>query len=283
MQKMFINNNGGTMTDYYDNPAISQSKLKDLKRSPKHFWTMHVEGVEVIETDAMRFGKAVHMCLFEHQLFIQSYIVSPNFDKRTKDGKLAFAEFTANNLDKIIISAEDMAAVKSIRDAVLNKKTSRVLLNNGLPEHELYWTDTDTGISCKAKLDYLIEPCDQFPNGLIIDLKTTINAEPGEFAKSIYTFGYYNQLAFYCNAVKSIYQTSDYPTFIFIPVEKIAPFECSFLAGDDVMLDIGLKENRKLLNLYNYCIESGKWYGYEDKVQTIGLPNWAMNKFNLEE
>jgi hypothetical protein len=49
------------------------------------------------------------------------------------------------------------------------------------------------------------------------------------------------------------------------------------------MLDIGLKENRRLLNLYNYCISSGKWYGYEDRVQTIGLPNWAMNKFNLEE
>jgi hypothetical protein len=71
--------------------------------------------------------------------------------------------------------------------------------------------------------------------------------------------------------------------FIFIPVEKVAPFECSFLAGDEVMLEIGLKENRRLLNLYNYCMSSGKWHGYEDKVQTIGLPNWAMNKFNLEE
>ena len=55
------------------------------------------------------------------------------------------------------------------------------------------------------------------------------------------------KLAFYCNAVKTIYQTPDYPAFIFIPVEKVAPFECS--------------------------ISSGKLYGYEDRVQTIGLPN----------
>lgn len=271
--------------DYFDNPAMSQSKLKDLKRSPKHFWTKHLalDRLPDAETDAMRFGKAVHSCLFEHQLFIRDYVVEPNVDKRTKDGKLAFAEFVATNVGKIFISADDMIAVKRIRDAILNKKTSRILLNNGLPEHELYWIDADTGVSCKAKLDYFIEPCEQFQSGLIIDVKTTVDAEPNGFAKSIYNLGYYNQMAFYCNAVKTIYQTPDYPAFIFIPVEKVAPFECSFLVGDEVMLDIGLKENRKLLNLYNHCMQTGKWYGYEDKVQTISLPNWAMNKIIFEE
>lgn len=273
------------MSKYYDNPAMSQSKLKDLKKSPKHFWTKHLasDRITEVETDAIHFGKAVHTCLFEHQLFMSNYVVGPNVDKRTRDGKLAFAEFMANSAGKTIISADEMAAVKRIRDAVLNKKISRVLLNNGLPEHELYWVDVNTGINCKAKLDYFIEPCDQFPSGLIIDLKTTINAELTDFAKSIYTFGYYNQLAFYCNAVKIIYNTPNYPVFIFIPVEKVAPFECNFLAGDEVMLEIGLKENHKLLNLYSQCTESGKWYGYEDKVQTIGLPNWVINKFNFEE
>lgn len=165
---MFISY-GGTMINYYDNPAISQSKLKDLKRSPKHFWAKHVASDRTLdaETEAMRFGKAVHTCLFEHQLFINEYVVEPNVDKRTKDGKLAFAEFVANSAGKTIISGDDMIAVKRIRDAVLNKKTSRILLNNGLPEHELYWVDADTGIGCKAKLDYLIEPCDEFPSGLI--------------------------------------------------------------------------------------------------------------------
>ncbi|MFN8788212.1 MAG: PD-(D/E)XK nuclease-like domain-containing protein [Neisseriaceae bacterium] len=273
------------MTNYYDNPAMSQSKLKDLKKSPKHFWEKHLSSkyYQDTETYAMHFGKAARMCLFEHQSFINNYIVEPNIDRRTKEGNLVFAEFEADIGNKTVISADDMVTVKRIRDAVLNKKISRILLNNGLPEHELYWTDTNTGIKCKAKLGYFIEPCEQFPNGLIIDLKTTINAEPSEFAKSIYTFGYYNQLAYYCKAVKTIYQTLDYPTFIFIAVEKTAPFECSFLAGNEEMLEIGLKENRRLLNLYNHCIQTGKWPGYDDKVQEIGLPSWAINKFNLEE
>lgn len=181
------------------------------------------------ETDAMKFGSAVHACLFEHQLFMNTYVIEPVVNKRTKEGKQSLADFTANCADKIIISQEDMITVKQIRDSILNKKTSRLLLNNGLAEHELYWTDKKTGINCKAKLDYLIEPCLQFPNGLIIDLKTTTNASINEFAKSIYNFGYHNQLAFYCEAVKNVYNTPDYPIFVFIPVEKTAPFECNFL------------------------------------------------------
>lgn len=273
------------MSTYFSNPAISQSKLKDLKQSPKHFWANHINPnlAPRIETEAMKFGKAVHSCLFENQYFQDTYKTAPNIDKRTKSGKVLHEEFLVNNANKIIISYDDMAAVKLIYDSILNKKTSKIILSNGLAEHELYWVDKDTNIECKAKLDYLIEPCAQFPNGLIIDLKTTTNAEPNEFAKSIYNFGYYNQQAFYCDAVKAIYKTDDYPPFIFIPVEKTAPFECSFLAGDETMLNIGLQENLKLLNLYKKCLESDNWFGYEDKVQTIGLPNWAINKFNFEE
>lgn len=273
------------MSDYFDHPAMSQSKLKDLKKSPKHFWAKHIDpyAEPMIETDAMCFGSAVHACLFEHQKFITDYIVAPNVDKRTKEGKAIYAEFVANSAGKTIISADDIKVVKKIRDSVLNKKTSRVLLNGGIAEHEIFWIDNETGVSCKGKLDYFIEPCKLYPNGVIIDLKTTLNAEQSEFAKTIYNFGYHNQMAFYCNGIKTIYKTEDYPSFIFLPVEKTAPYECGFFEGDRMMLELGLRENSRLLNLYKKCKESNKWYGYEDKVQTIELPSWVVNKFNFEE
>lgn len=285
-----LNNNNGSgsvgYSDYYSNPAMSQSKLQDLKKSPKHFYTKHLSPFKVdsVETEAMKFGKAVHMNLFEHQLFMNRYIEDLDIDKRTVMGKKLYTEFLSQNFNKVNLSHEDMLAIKSIRDAVLNKKTFRFLFNQGgFAEKELFWIDTDTGIRCKAKLDYLIEPCKLFPNGLIIDLKTTMNARSSEFIKSIYNFGYYNQLAFYSNAVKTIYKTESYPTFIFIPVEKFAPYECSFLAGDEMMLKIGLKENLDLLRLYSFCMENDKWYGYEDKIQKIGLPQWIIHKFGLDE
>lgn len=279
-----MNSELGPIMNYFDNPAMSQSKLKDLKHSPRHFWNKHINPnrTATLGTEAMFFGKAVHACLFERQFFINNYVVEPEVDKRTKDGKVAFAEFMANIGDKIVISAQDMYVVKRIRDALLNKKTFNALFNNGLCEHELYWTDTQAGIACKAKIDYFIEPCSQYPNGLIIDLKTTMEASPYAFARSIQKYGYHNQMAFYCKAVKDYYKTSDYPSFIFIPVEKYPPYECNFFMGDTVMLQIGLEENAQLLRLYAFCAELDVWHGYADKIQDIGLPNWMTNKFDVE-
>lgn len=272
--------------NYFDNPAISQSKLKDLKQSPKHFWIKHLSPNKIIEepTEAMQFGTLVHTCLFEHKKFLDKYIVMPKFDKRAKDGKTAHLEFVTKNAGKTCVVEEDYITAINIKNAVLNKKTSSILFGKpGLIEKELYWHDELTGIKCKAKLDYFIEPCAEFPNGFIIDLKTTINAKPDEFASSLFKFGYYNQQAHYCKGVKTIYKTSGYPDFMFIPVEKVLPYECSFLVGDENMLNIGLKENHKLLSLYKQCLDTDNWYGYEDKLQPITLPVWAANKLFFEE
>ena len=41
----------------------------------------------IIETEAMKFGKAVHTYLFEFQQFNNTYVTEPKVDKRTKIGK----------------------------------------------------------------------------------------------------------------------------------------------------------------------------------------------------
>lgn len=269
--------------NYFNNPAMSQSKLKDLKKSPKHFWAKHINPDRLLqeETEAMRFGSAAHMCLLEPQLFMETYIAMPSINRKTNVGKEAYAQFIEENKGKTVITTDDMVTVKRMRDAVLNKKISRLLLNNGQAEVELYWKDKDTGIHCKAKLDYVIKPSSEVPTGLIPDLKTTTNANPDAFAKSAYDFGYYNQAAWYEEAFFQNYGTR--PPFVFIAVEKTEPFECGFFAADEQMLEIGRKENRRLLNLYNECQTNNRWPGYEDKINSIGLPGWALNKFNFEE
>jgi len=265
--------------NYYANPALSQSKLKELKKSPRHFYTKYIMmSSQLSTTPAMEFGKAVHMCLFEHSLFMKNYVEEPEVDKRTSLGKATILRFNEDHPNKILLSKNDWTAIHRIRNAVLNKRTSRHLINKGLPEHELYWTDEPTNISCKAKLDYFIEPCTNFPNGIIIDLKTTTNANCEEFAKAIYKFGYYHQVAFYAEAVKIIYKTEHYPTFIFIAAEKEEPYECSFFGAVTEMLELGLAENRKLINLYRDCYVANQWHGYLDQVEEINLPMWAINK-----
>ncbi len=270
--------------DYFDIPALNSSKLKDLKVSPKHFWAKHVNPKRIIEepTDAMKLGTAVHMCLFEPQKFIKEYIVSQSFDRRTKVGKEGYDKFHLENIGKSIISEDEMHLVKRIKDSILNKKSSHVLLKEGLPEHILLWKDQITGQNCKAKYDWIIPPSAEFKNGAFVDLKTTVNATEAEFAKTIFKFGYYNQAAFYAWGMKEVYQTEGFPTPIYVAAEKTEPFECCFYAINESTLEIGLKENRKLIDLYDKCTNTNKYPGYEDKITMIGLPGWAINKFTLE-
>lgn len=263
---------------YHNNHAISQSKLKDLKRSPSYFYAKHIAmSFKEPETDAMKFGSAIHAYILEHHEFVKKYISAPmQFNKRTKSGKEDFEKFTQEHFDKTVLSFEEMKLIKNMQNSLMSKRLAKTLLSGGEAEKELYWVDPDSGVSCKGKLDYWIEPCDKFPNGIIVDVKTTINADPEDFIKTIANFGYYNQLAFYCEGVKHVYKTDDYPLFIFIAIEKTDPYQCSFLTGDREMLEYGLKDNAKLLKLYKKCIDDNKWGGFGDMIQTVSLPRWAI-------
>lgn len=268
--------------EYYANPRLSQSKLKDLKQSPKHFWAKHIDSNKEPQkdTEAMTFGRAVHMYVFEHGKFFEDYIITQKFDKRTKEGKAQHAEFVEKNKGKRLISQEEKDMIFEIGSSIYKKNTSKILFgNNALIEHELYWTDEEFNIDCKAKLDFFIEPCDKFPNGLILDLKTTINASSEEFGRSIHKYGYDHQVAFYCKAVKQIYKTGGYPPFYFIAAEKTLPYECAFYEASEEVLMVGLKKNQALMQKYKECLRLGEWNGYPDEIQTIGMPAWAVRDY----
>jgi exodeoxyribonuclease VIII len=264
--------------DYYDHPAMSQSKLKEFKKSPKHYFAKYVQKQTIETTDAMKFGNIFHTLLLEPLKFAERYILMPSLDKRTKEYK----EWEKNNIlnekdkEKIITFAEYNSA-KQMVEALKPKKVIKELFNlGGLIEQDFFWVGS--GVECKMKLDMFIEPCEQVPNGAIFDYKSTNDALPDAFSNSIYKYGYYNQVAFYRNGIKTIYNTNDYPDFYFVAIEKEAPFESAIYEADDIIMDIGLNENKKLLKMYKECLESNHFYGYDETIKKISLPQWFINK-----
>lgn len=267
--------------NYFDRHEMSQSKLKDLKRSPKHFWAKHIdpEKVPQNETDSMMLGSLFHCLLLEKDCFNDRYILAPHLDKRTKEYK-KWCEDNERELElKEVVSLSDYRTANKMVCSLKSKKIIQLMFSmKGLIEKEFYWEDSITGVPCKMKLDFFIEPCQELPNGAIIDCKSTQDASQDAFSKSIEKYGYYNQQAFYCEGIKTIYNLSDHPDFYFIAVEKESPYESGIFKGDDVIMDIGITENRRLLQLYKECLISDNWYGYTGEVQTISLPTWAINK-----
>lgn len=58
-------------------------------------------------------------------------------------------------------------------------------------------------------------------------------------------------------------------------MEKDAPYASAFYYADDAMIELGRRENRRLLRTYADCLAADKWPGYPQKLLPLGLPRWA--------
>jgi len=109
-----------------------------------------------------------------------------------------------------------------------------------------------------------------------VDLKTTEDASPG-FRKSIANFRYHVQAAWYLDGVERA--TGRRPEqFLFVCVEKRAPYACAVYAADAEMIEAGAKQTRMDLDKLAECKASNSWPGYSNQIETISLPAWMRPK-----
>jgi len=256
-------------THYRALDFLNWSALKGYSKTPAHF----AEAVKnpMSQTPAMLVGSAVHCLVLEGvQAFDRQYIQAPEgIDRRTKEGKLAWAEFQEKASGREILTAEQYDQVCQMWKSVMAHPTAGKLLTMcEKREISLTWTDRLTSINCKARIDaYDVE------NGLVIDLKTTAEADPKTFCRTIANFQYHGQASFYMQAMKE----NDLPArnFIFICVEKAPPYAVACYTLDDEALMAGNQLVDSYLARHAECVAADNFPGYPAEVQTISLPPWA--------
>lgn len=189
-------------------------------------------------------------------------------------------EWQRNNSERKVLSPEAFEQILAMRDAVMNHPSAFAILHH--------------------------------VKDIIGDLKTTEDASPEGFAKSIANWRYDVQHAYYmdgtrlaleqgkCNppqegkAELSVYWTDPvtgvlcrcrpdfwrgYPKhFAFIAVEKKPPYAVGVYVLDSEGVEIGRAQYQHDLRVYAECVRTGVWPGYGDKIQTISLPAWHANK-----
>lgn len=189
-------------------------------------------------------------------------------------------EWQRNNSERKVLSPEAFEQIFAMRDAVMNHPSAFAILHH--------------------------------VKDIIGDLKTTEDASPEGFAKSIANWRYDVQHAYYmdgtrlaleqgkCNppqegkAELSVYWTDPvtgvlcrcrpdfwrgYPKhFAFIAVEKKPPYAVGVYVLDSEGVEIGRAQYQHDLRVYAECVRTGEWPGYGDKIQTISLPAWHANK-----
>lgn len=251
-----------------DPAQARKSGLDRLARSPAHY--LHWCREESKDTPALLFGRAFHAFVLEPEMFAALYAVAPEFgDLRTKVGKAARDEFLAANAGKTMVSADDFDAIRRMADSIMAHPTARNLVIGGEAEKELRWTDERTGLSCGGRADFHIPEL-----RIAVDLKSTENADPNAFARSVALHRYHVQDAHYRNGFAANGEPIEH--FVFVAVEKAAPWAVSVCYCDDAALERGQELLARDLDTLRRCLDTGEWPAYGADLRPVALPAWAF-------
>lgn len=257
---------GMTNAKYHASQAISKSGLDKIAKSPAHYRAAKEAPAET--TDAMVIGSAFHDYILLPEVFQTAYTVLPEgCNGRTKDGKSYLETIKASG--QTILKAEWLKDIQGMAAAVAAHPKAAALLTGGHPEVSIFWQDADTGIDCRCRPDYI------HSSGIIVDLKSTLDASPAAFAKSCANLRYHVQDAFYS---EGYYQAAGtWPRgFVFIAVEKKPPYAVACYTLDDVAKERGRELYQQDLQTLQAAQAANAWPAYSDQIETLTLPAWAL-------
>ena len=249
--------------DYHADPAVSASHLHAVARSPQAYWARYLNPDRPVAepTAAMRFGSLTHCAVLEPDELLQRYGVAP--DRRTKEGKAQAEQMTQQGIEPV--SQADLTTALWIAAAVRCHPIAAELLAAGKAEQSFWWDDLDTGLRCKCRPDW-------YYGATVVDLKTTTDASPSGFARSVAAYRYHVQAAHYLSGLFGAER------FVFIAVEKTYPYAVGVYELDDAAMDEGYSLRHRDMRRIQSCHASTRWPGYtDDGINTLSLPRWAFN------
>ena len=116
---------------------------------------------------------------------------------------------------------------------------------------------------------------------LMVDYKTTTDASPEEFARSVARYGYHIQGWWYPALVSALMDEPD-PAMVFVVQETEAPYLVAVYELDPTAIKIGGLLGRRAMNTYKACMASGHWPGYSTQVESLRLPYYVENQYESE-
>ncbi|AOA57554.1 PD-(D/E)XK nuclease-like domain-containing protein [Acinetobacter larvae] len=284
--------------EYHAQAEFSSSQLKDILRSGAHFYSHNI--IKEHEKESKKhldFGTLAHTLFLEPEQFDNEFVVVPvdaprrptetmlNAKKPSEDtlARIAFwNQFDAEHGEKLIISAEQLDGAMRIANNLRTLSTFQFMRNEyGMAEASIFFTDPVYDLQLRVRPDWHIAPCRNFPNGLIIDVKTSRDARPYGFSKQCGDYGYDLSAAMYREGFQQYYDTEDKPPFIFLVAENDAPYNVKQYKASDLLLSVGEARYNKAKALLAESLLIDEWDGYSKELEDIGLPSY-MAKQALE-
>jgi hypothetical protein len=245
-------------------PTLSASGAKVLLKSPAQFAYERENGSN--GTKSMDLGTLVHTLVLgvgvELVVIDCDNWMSPK-NRALRDEALAAGKWAVNRTE--IAKAEAMA------ESIRSHPTAGPLFIDGLPEVTLYWTDPETGVRMRARLDYLLPD-------RIVDLKTTSDGSPEGFAKSCAKYGYRESAANYIEGHRVLLGFA--PEFLLVTVESNEPYRVRVWRFGVADLEVGANRMAEARRLF--AKHEAEGYPQLDLgVTEIIMPAWANEMIPL--
>lgn len=250
--------------EYFAHPALSQSQLKRILDSPKHF--RYATRRDSKEFDM---GHAIHARVLGTGMPVREIpaeILGSNGAANTTKAREFIKEARAEGA--VPLKASDVETVKRAADAVLTHPNAKRYLDlAGDSEVSLFGADPVTGVALRGRLDRVV-------GTQIIDLKSMADISDRGLSKSVASYCYDMQGALYRMLLSQVTGEPSEPV-VLIATEKDHPYDVRVVTLSGRWVDGGEAKLRRALDLYDRCSTADEWPGIDDgDVMELPVPGW---------
>lgn len=251
--------------------CLSASGAKTLLASPAQYRWEREHPAE--PTDAMEFGTAVHAHVLGTAAKDVVWVDADSWRGRDAQAARSMARVEG----QVPLLAKQRPVIEDMVEALYARPLVGELLTGGRPEVSAYAVDEPTGVMRRARLDYLRED-------IVVEYKTTADADPRAWRASAYRYGYPLQAAFYQDICRAL--GLGVRGMVFVVQAKTAPYQVACVELVPSAVNLGREDARAALDLYAECTASGSWPDYTTDttdIVPVDVPDWAYREHLFRE
>jgi len=251
--------------EYLALPGWNWSKIKLIKKSPRHVkWAM--DNPDAGDTPSRMMLRAIHTLVLEPHWFDEDFAV---YDGARNKKHAAYQAFLAAHPNATILTPKDEAKARETAAAVLAKPAAQRLMEGGEGEVSLTWTDEETGLPCKARVDWLVTGDDP----RFLDLKTWGTTDEFEISRMMTVQLVNGQQAHYLKGLQA--HGLDPESHLIIAEGHKAQDVAVVYLSKTGALHHGERLRRELMQRIAVCVETDDWPGRHEEIIEVDVQEWA--------
>jgi len=271
---------------YHPHPALSSGVLRRVAKTPLHA----ARGAPTKETPAMLRGNILDCLIISPEEFGRRYECVGSFPL----GGKGICNATRNEWrDRVasgavrgvrVLRDEDMdrsiAELRTMAAEVRNSGEYRGLIGSGTEVYtqlSYWWTDEETGLQCRAKLDWLVTDGE---TALVADLKSRQDAGPDAVGRELWWDCGDVQLAHYAAGIRKITGMNSIDIgWLDVEANETMAVGAYSSGPGEVEYEAALRRYRILMERYRDTVAAGKLYGWtRGAVASVRYPAVAYRE-----